>query len=319
MPAAPPLPAQPQPGTTFALPSFAKINLSLRVLGRRASDGYHELRTVFQTISLHDELTFAPRADGRVELLCDAPQVPADETNLVCRAAAALRERFDIKRGARVELRKRIPAGGGLGGGSSNAAVALVGLAHLWGVDADARLLEETGARLGADVPFFFTGGTALGTGLGTEIHPLPDAPVAPLLVVNPGTHVSTAEAYKLLSAPALTKEGGTAKLLISRGEAEIPDSLCGGLANDFERVILGRHPEIARARAALLKAGASCALLCGSGASVFGLFDNAEERDRAGAALGGNAGWQVFACDTLARRRYVEAFAACGKFLRAH
>ncbi|HVF45648.1 MAG TPA: 4-(cytidine 5'-diphospho)-2-C-methyl-D-erythritol kinase, partial [Pyrinomonadaceae bacterium] len=167
------------------LPAFAKINLGLKVLGRRA-DGYHEIRTVFQTISLHDRLTFETTADGRLELACTDPSIPADETNLVMRAAAALRERYGAGRGARVTLEKRVPAGGGLGGGSSDAAATLIALSHLWDLKADAGGLSELGARLGADVPFFLTGGTALGTGTGTRVVPLEDAPERHLVVVTP-------------------------------------------------------------------------------------------------------------------------------------
>ncbi|HYY55978.1 MAG TPA: 4-(cytidine 5'-diphospho)-2-C-methyl-D-erythritol kinase, partial [Pyrinomonadaceae bacterium] len=145
---------------TLTLPSFAKINWTLRVLGRRPDD-YHELHTVFQTITLHDRLRLTVRDDGRIVIYCDAPEIPVDEHNLVYRAAAALREKYGVRRGVTVELEKLIPAGGGLGGGSSNAAVALIGLAHLWRVETTASELAQMGALLGADVPFFFKGGTA--------------------------------------------------------------------------------------------------------------------------------------------------------------
>jgi 4-diphosphocytidyl-2-C-methyl-D-erythritol kinase len=295
----------------FTLPSFAKINLSLRVLGRRA-DGYHELHTVFQTISLHDELTFSARDDARIELTCDAPAgIPCDETNLVHRAAVALRERYGVSRGASVELRKKIPAGGGLGGGSSNAAVALVGLARLWEIETERQSLARLGATLGADVPFFLTGGTALGTGRGTDIYPLADAPQKYLLLITPGINVSTAEAYKALNAPALTKPLSPVNLTVSRMQAEISGSLHAVLENDFERVVYRLYPETRRARSSLVTAGASNVLLSGSGASVFALFDSLDERERAQASLHVEAGWQVFACTTLARAIYEEAFGA--------
>ena len=122
---------------TFTLPAHAKINLFLRVLGRRR-DGYHEIRTLFQTVTLHDRLTFGPSAADEIQLVCDAPGVPSDESNLVWRAARALRERYGVKGGARIHLEKTIPAGGGLGGGSSDAAAALVCLSHLWRFATDA-------------------------------------------------------------------------------------------------------------------------------------------------------------------------------------
>lgn len=303
------------PPASFALPSFAKINLSLRVLGRRP-DGYHELRTVFQTVSLRDRLTFRPLADGRIELDCDAPGVPADETNLVHRAAVLLRERYGVRRGAGVRVEKVIPAGGGLGGGSSNAAAALVGLTRLWEIGAGAEELSALGALLGADVPFFFAGGTAAGSGRGDRVRPLPDAPPHHLLIVTPPVRVSTAEAYKSLNAPALTKEGGAVNFYVSREAAEFSGSPRESLVNDFEPAVFRLFPEIEGARDALLGAGAAAALLSGSGASVFGIFDTEGQAARAAGRLGRETGAQVFACSTLGRAAYREAFGDCASLL---
>ena len=296
--------------TRFTLPSFAKINLTLRIHGRR-TDGYHEIETVFQIVSLHDRLTFEAAGDGQLELTCDAPDIPCDESNLVHRAAVALRERYGTRRGVRIRLEKTIPAGGGIGGGSSNAAVTLIGLARLWELEAGGRALAEIGASLGADVPFFLTGGTALGTGRGADVHPLPDAPPEQLLIVTPPIKVSTAAAYKSLNAHALTKAVSPVNLTVSRAQAEISGSLHAALWNDFEPVVYRLHPEIERARDALKAAGARGALLSGSGASVFGLFENVSERDRARAGLSVEPGWQVFACATLSQNAYREAFGA--------
>jgi 4-diphosphocytidyl-2-C-methyl-D-erythritol kinase len=298
----------------FTLPSFAKINLSLRVLGRR-TDAYHEIRTVIQTITLRDRLTFRALDTPDLELECDATGVPSDDSNLVMRAAKLLRERFRVERGALIELEKKIPAGGGLGGGSSNAAIALAGLARLWEIETHGDELRELGATLGADVPFFFTGGTALATGRGTDIAPLTDAPPSSLLIITPRVKISTAEAYKSLSAPALTKEIAPVNLLVSRAEDDFSGSLPASLANDFEHAILSRHPEIVRARDALLGAGATHALLAGSGSSVFGIFESGEQVARARGALPVETGWQVFACETLSRDDYRRAFGACAEF----
>lgn len=300
---------------SFTLPSFAKINLSLRVLGRR-SDGYHELRTIFQTITLHDRITFRALDSSKLELECDAADVPADDSNLVLRAANLLRAHFPAERGARIRLEKSIPAGGGLGGGSSNAAVALIGLARLWRIETTRDELAELGARLGADVPFFFTGGTARGTGRGTEIASLPNAARASLLVVMPRLKIATAEAYKALNAPALTKEFAPVNLLISREEADFSVALPTAHVNDFEPVIFQQHPEIERARDALLRAGARDASLSGSGSSVFGVFESESEVERACSRLRVEEGWQVFPCATLSREDYRKAFGACAKFL---
>lgn len=297
------------------LPSFAKINWTLHVLGRRLDD-YHELQTVFQTVTLRDRLRFTLRQDSRIEIVCDVPGIPLDESNLIYRAALALRKQHGIERGVTVELEKRIPSGGGLGGGSSNAAVALMALAHLWRIETAGRELAEMGASLGADVPFFFMGGTALGAGLGTKVSPLADVKNLPLLIVAPNVKVLTAEAYKLLNAPALTKTKGDIILSSSRADAQIPDSVPYRLHNDFERVVLRLEPEIERAKNALMAAGARASLLAGSGSSVFGLFENSESRERAAQRLIGEKGWHVFSCSTLNRAAYLEALGPAARFL---
>jgi 4-diphosphocytidyl-2-C-methyl-D-erythritol kinase len=289
------------------VPAFAKINLGLRVHGRRP-DGYHEISTVFQTVTLRDTLSFQATNDGSLELVCSDPSIPADDSNLVLRAASALRERFGVSRGARVELEKAIPAGGGLGGGSADAAVTLAALATLWKIATDAGELAEIGARLGADVPFFLYGGTALGTGTGTEIQPLEDATKMHLVIIAPGVHVSTAEAYRVLGAPALTKVEPLVNLSVSHTEADFPASLCGVWSNDFEAVVVRLHPEIGRAREALEGAGSRRIMLSGSGSSVFGVFESKGEAARAREALKAEGGWRVFACETLTRAEYLAA-----------
>ncbi len=220
--------------------------------------------------------------------------------------------------GARVGLEKVIPAGGGLGGGSSDAAVTLASLASLWGIETDARELASIGARLGADVPFFLTGGTALGTGTGADIGPLADAPEMHLCLVTPGVRVSTAEAYRALGARALTKADTAANLSVSRTEADFTDSLCDVTSNDFEAVVVRLFPEIGRAREALSGAGARRVMLSGSGSSVFGVFDSEAEAGRACASLRGvEGGWKVFACATLARAEYLAALGRGAASLR--
>jgi 4-diphosphocytidyl-2-C-methyl-D-erythritol kinase len=300
----------------ITLPAFAKINLGLRVAGRRA-DGFHEIVTVFQTITLHDNLTFEARPDEGLELSCSDPDIPVDESNLVRRAAFALREHFGVRRGARVGLEKVIPAGGGLGGGSSDAAITLTALARLWEIETGVRELAEIGARLGADVPFFLTGGTALGTGTGTDIRPLADASKMHLVVVTPGVGVSTAEAYKALGAPALTKPETVANLFVSRTEADFPDSLCDVMSNDFEAVVVRLHPEIGRARDRVAETGARRAMLSGSGSSVYGVFDSEGKAERAREALKTEDGWRVSACATLTRAEYIAALGVCAAVLQ--
>lgn len=296
--------------------SFAKINWQLSVLGRRA-DGFHQLRTIFQTITLHDELTFAGRADGQLHLTCNVPEIPVDERNLVYRAAVLLRESYGTDSGVNIHLEKRIPAEGGLGGGSSNAAVTLLALSSLWNLTVNKDELSALGAKLGADVPFFFTGGTALGTGLGTEVTPLPEVKVEHLLVVTPNAKVPTTEAYGALNAPALTKPYSDTILAISRADEHFADSFPDALHNDFERVIFRLKPEIERAKNALLLAGARQALMSGSGSSIFGIFENQETQERAARLLRAETGWRVSACSTLSRAQYVLALGACAANIR--
>ena len=291
----------------FTVPSFAKINWVLRVLGRRA-DGFHEISTIFQTITLNDNLSFRAREDEQLHLTCDSPEIPLDESNLILRAASALREQYGIRRGASIHLEKNIPVEAGLGGGSSNAAMAMLGLARLWQIEVSKHELEGIGLRLGADVPFFLTGGTALGTGLGTEVEPLGDAAFRHLLIIKPEAKVSTAEAYKSLNARALTKVESATILSISRADEQNRDSHPDALHNDFEPVVLRMKPEIERAKRALVESGASGALLAGSGSSVFGVFDNQEAQERAFESLRVEKAWRTFPCVTLARGEYLKA-----------
>ena len=241
------------------MPSFAKINWFLRVLGLR-DDGYHELCTVFQTVSLHDDLNFA-EAD-EIILTCDNPRIPCGETNLIVKAANILRDNFNVKKGARLHLTKRIPAPGGLGGGSSNAAVALIGLTRLWEIESSESELVEIGKSVGADVPFFFCGGTALGTERGTEIAPLDDLTEKFLLIVTPPVDVSTGEAFRRLNAPRLTNEKAKSILKICHTAVESLDFRQTELTNDFERSVFDAAPEIGRVEKTRLESGAKHALL---------------------------------------------------------
>ena len=293
-------------------PSFAKINWFLHVLGKR-SDGYHEIATVLQTISLHDELTFELREEGLISLTCDDPTIPTGNNNLVMRAALDLEECFQDWLGGEIRLQKRIPAQGGLGGGSSNAAVTLLALNKLWknGYHRLDELLDP--ARFGADVPFFLIGGQCAATGTGTTLTPLPDGPKQYLIVVTPNARVSTASAYAALNAASLTTSESNSILSSSLADMFSAGSGRWPLRNDFEGVIFEIEPEIERAKVALLDAGARGALLAGSGSSVFGVFDDEAARDRALDNLKCEAGWRVFSCETVSRVEYFQALNSSG------
>jgi 4-diphosphocytidyl-2-C-methyl-D-erythritol kinase len=296
----------------FQLPSFAKINWSLRVLGRRP-DGYHEVRTLLQTVSLRDELFFTSAESGELELSCNDPDIPLDESNLIIRAGRALRDRFGVSDGVSIHLEKRIPVKGGLGGASSNAAVALLGLARLWHLPIEIGCLREIGASLGADVPFFFMGGCACAGGTGTDLMGLADSEQKYLVIVSPNASVATASAYESLKAPALTtfRDASILSSSCARGDSEL--SHLWTPHNDFEEVVFGAEPEIARAREALREVGASSSLLSGSGSSVFGIFASQQAQELAVNEIHAESGWRVFPVVTLSRGEYQQEMRAGG------
>lgn len=295
---------------SIRLPSFAKINWSLQILGKR-TDGYHEIRTTLQTISLQDDLHFERRDDGIISLSCDDPEIPYGRDNLMVRAAHALKDRYSVNDGVYIHLQKKIPTKAGLGGASSNAAVTLLALAQLWHVEASAEDLAQLAGSLGTDVPFFLFGGCASATGTGTNVTRLPDEEVKHLIVVHPRASISTAEAYKVLKSPALTSNIPIPILSSSPGQENSRSSVPGELRelrNDFESVIFDMEPEIERAKSALLMAGAQGALLAGSGSSVFGIFSDRKAQQGALNEIQLEAGWRVFDCVTVSRIEYARA-----------
>ncbi len=281
--------------------SFAKVNLALGVLGKRA-DGYHEIRTIFQSIDLHDDLEFRP--SERLELDCENLESVPNEENTVWRAATALARAATALSGAHIVLRKRIPAGSGLGGGSSNAAATLLGLRRFWGLNTSLQELRRLGAEIGSDVPFFLEGGTALGIGRGEEIYPLPEIRRAHLVVLYPGVHVSTAAAYRSLRLE-LTSGQAVHKIQRFCGCLDGDSDFRSEIFNDFEHSILPAFPPVREAKEFLRERGATATLLSGSGSSVFGFFLDEES---ALAASRGNlpqGGWRVFPAKTLSRAEY--------------
>ena len=273
----------------------AKINLSLRVLGP-AAGGYHELRTVFQTIDLHDTVTFEERR-GPFGLTCDDPACAGDDTNLAWRAAEAIARAAGgagPPRDITIRLTKRIPVQAGLGGGSSDAAAVLRGFAALWRVRIPRERMRAIAEPLGADVPFFLDGGTALGLGTGTLLFPLVDPSPAWVTLVVPPFGVSTKDAYAWFDAdPASDTTPTPAGSALTLPEA----------GNDLEPSVARRHPEIAALVRALERAGASYSAMSGSGSAVFGLFGTRAAAARAARAL--SAGGRVFVAQFLNRVKY--------------
>ena len=299
----------------ITLPAFAKINLNLRVLSKRA-DGYHDLDTIFQTVSLHDTITIAVNDVSGINLTCDDRELPADESNLVVRAAQALQNRFAVNKGARLRLAKRIPTQAGLGGGSSNAAVTLMALARLWELTSTREELLAIAAGLGADVPFFLFGGTARGSGPGSDLESLPDTSEKFFLVIKPNANINTASAYQALDERSLTTRNSKSILSSSQHTELFDNANLLTLENDFAAVAFELEPEIARARGALIKAGAANTLLAGSGSALFGVFDSEDAQRRAIQAIELETGWRVFPCKTVGRDQYAEAFSDLREFL---
>lgn len=275
----------------------AKINLGLRVLGRR-EDGYHEIATLFQAIDLWDDLEARP-SEG-LELDCDDPAIPSDGSNLVLRAAKLLQSVRGLPgSGARLSLRKRIPSGGGLGGGSSDAAGALLLLARLWSVPAAAVDLAPLAAELGADVTFFLHGGTAIGSGRGERIEPVPFPGTLHLVLGFPPFRLVTAEVYAGLGARLTARRNDVSLPSLFPKYGSLNDF--GAAVNDLEEAAFEGRPDLGLFRDALRSAGARPAMLSGSGSSVFGVFADAGTAGSARDAMAGEfREWRVITSKTV-------------------
>ena len=286
--------------------SLAKINLDLRVLHQRP-DGFHELRTVFQTISLADTIDIEYEPARRTNISIDDPlAIPG---NLVVKAAQAVLDALKIHARVHFRLRKKIPMGGGLGGGSSNAAAVLLALPVLAGRQL---AVEQIAADLGSDVPFFLTGGTCVGIGRGTEVYEIPDLKPEPILLVLPGVHVATGLAYKALrrgltandSSSRINEFQAFVRVLASGRSARAASPFS---ANDFEAVVFREFPQLQTIGRKLSELGASGrrpgVRMTGSGSAIFAVFGSRTERDRAEAVLKGRH--LVFPASLVSRAGY--------------
>ncbi len=276
--------------------AFAKINLGLEIV-RRRPDGYHDIRTLFQTVTLADELSFEPDAGGAITVDGDDPSVAWDGTNLVHRAALALKDKAGVTAGAAIFVKKSIPAGRGLGGGSSDAAVTLMALDTMWGLGMAGDELASIARALGADVPFFLKGGLCLGEGIGDILKPLHDLDPLVCALVFPPFAIPTAGVYRAYP-PSLTSEGKPSKI-----ERFLESGDFGLLGNDLESVIFRDHPELEAVKRSLQDTGALLTMVSGSGSAVYGLFADGDEARAAAARLGGTM--RVRLAETLPREGY--------------
>ena len=291
---------------TVTIRAHAKVNLDLRVLGTRA-DGFHELRTVFQALALHDVIRCTSRP-GPFAIECSTAGIPLDETNLIWRAAQTLwrsLRRTGAVRDVVLRLEKQIPQQAGLGGGSADAAATLMALAALWRVPVRPSQLTDLAAHIGSDVPFSLSGGTALGLGRGEEVYPLADLPRHWIVLLIPGFGVSTTEAYGWYDAERELSRA-------PREPQHVPGpwpSRAAQMINDLEAPIAAHHPEIDQMKAALKRAGALAAAMSGSGSTVFGLFQKGRDALKAMQHLKGS-GWQAILTETLDRGEYARVAA---------
>jgi len=280
---------------TLSLESPAKVNLRLEILKRR-EDGYHELRTVFQKISLHDTLRFSLRKKGGVSIAADHPKLPVGKDNLAYKAAQSMLKASSYKGGIHIEIKKRIPLGAGLGGGSSNAATTLMALDQLLEMGLPKKSLLAMGLEIGADVPFFLLKGAAIGSGIGEQLKRV-ELPDLWYVLIYPNFEVSTRWAYRNF---VLTNQ--LFHLSLHRFMKN-PEGISRILLNHLETVVAKKYPQIDIMKEILFSAGALGALMTGSGPTVFGLFDR-ENISRAAYGkikrMAEEKGWAVFKAHSL-------------------
>jgi 4-diphosphocytidyl-2-C-methyl-D-erythritol kinase len=324
---------------TVTVRSFAKINLGLYIGAARA-DGYHDLRTVYQTIALHDVIRVSmERNSGRssgIEILCKDPQVPLDSSNTCYRMAERLMEELGAKGRVRIEIEKRLPVQGGLGAASSNAVATMIALERALKKRLSGATRLRIAAEVGSDLPLFLVGGTVLGVGRGEEVYPLADLPAIPMVIVTPEVGVSTAQAFadwdarRSTSLEQLTGAGASDRLSEvgralsawltsltsgypntgapakggSRAGNLLSDLVRTGIENDFEKVVFPQYPELRDIKGSLERAGSRYASLSGSGSTLYGLFRSAAEAAKAADRLR-KRGVRAVATSGLTRQNY--------------
>lgn len=255
--------------------SHAKVNLFLRIVGKRAN-GYHEIRSVFQKVSLADTLIFTTNHHGAITLNCDDPELPRDRRNLVIKVAEALRNQVGSSLGADISLEKKIPVAAGLGGGSGNAAVTLQALAGIWGVDATFESLANLALSIGADVPFFLDGPCAFVSGIGEKVSQLSPKKSFPILIVKPDFGISAADAYKYSRFDFAPFEKSPE--MVEDIESGEPARAAKWMINDLEPWALEAYPKLAALKEKVEKTGPLRAMMSGSGSALFAVYETPEK-----------------------------------------
>lgn len=313
-----------------SVPSFAKINLGL-CIGARRPDGFHELRTVYQTIALHDVIRVSVERGSDIEIRCDDPCVPSDSTNTCWKIVERGVKALKIHGRVVIEIEKRLPVQGGLGGASANAVTALLTLEHALKKRLPGPERLRITAEVGSDLPLFLVGGTVVGVGRGEEVYPLPDLPAMPCVIALPEIAVSTPKAFAewdKLTVPATSdrmlkfgreisaglnaglaegrrlRRSGVSARSGGRAESLLLDLVRTGIENDFEKVVFPLYPELREVKRVLESAGAAYASLSGSGSAVYGLFKSKDQAARAARKLE-KSGTRAVVTSTLTRRQY--------------
>lgn len=269
---------------TLSCKSYGKINLMLNISGKR-QDGYHELETVMQTVSLYDAVTVSLKKEPRISLACNLPYIPRDSRNVAYKAAELFFQTADIQSGAHISIKKTIPVGGGMGGGSANAATVLNCLNALCGRPLDRQKLHELAYSLGADVPFCLERGTFLAEGIGEKLTRLPNMPKCPIVVCKPRASVSSKTAYQIYDGFEEKEHFDSSAMVDALKQGNI-NRVARAVGNSFEKPISAEHPEISAIKKQLLENGALCAAMTGSGSVVFGLFSHQGKAHAAKSAL---------------------------------
>lgn len=276
--------------------SFAKINLGLEVI-RKRDDGYHEVKTLLQTIDFYDVLEFRPSPQGTIILEGDGQTISWGKDNLIYKAALLLKENFRITQGVKIDVTKRIPPGKGLGGGSSNAAMTLYVLNEFWTLGLRKETLMDYGAELGADVPFFLEGGLCLGTARGDKITPVSDIASVFCLLVLPELSISTASIYEPLQF-SLTSPSKDSKIIKFLDSREL-----GFLENELEETVFRFHPQLRTIKSLLQSHGSELSLVSGTGSALFGLFSERKKAEKAFREI--KKSFPSLLVETLSRERY--------------
>ena len=278
--------------------SFAKINLGLEIV-RRLKNGYHEIRTIFQSIDLYDVLKFSEIKEREIILIGNEKSIPWDHTNLIYKTAQLLKDYFGVNRGIKIEVKKNIPPGKGLGGGSSNSAMTFLALKKIWNLPIEKSVLVSLAKDLGADIPYFFYGGTALGLKRGDEIHPIDYENSYYILLILPDFSISTNEIYRKWDELVLTSKNKESKIY-----SFLRDKNFGSLKNELEEAVFRLYPELGNIKKELLEKGAVTAMISGSGSSVFGIYFDREKIKRAKRNFD-NKGFKCIIVSPVSREKY--------------